>query len=95
MISVGMSSKILKEALIQQKEIHEEAEGPNSNKNAFVFEEEDRNKRKVEEDEDDIDEFAGFNETQSQFGNYEVSVLYIYISYKKNVGKDFVIIQKL
>ncbi|TXG73097.1 hypothetical protein EZV62_001676 [Acer yangbiense] len=74
MISAGMSSKILKEALIQQKEIHEEAEGPNSNKNAFVFEEEDRNKRKVEEDEDDIDEFAGFNETQSQFGNYEEEI---------------------
>ncbi|KAK4856228.1 hypothetical protein QYF36_015434 [Acer negundo] len=74
MISVGMSSKILKEALIQQKEIHEEAEGPNSNKNAFVFEEEDRNKRKVEEDEDDIDEFAGFNDAQSQFGNYEEEI---------------------
>ncbi|KAL5832310.1 hypothetical protein ACOSQ4_017664 [Xanthoceras sorbifolium] len=73
MISSGMSSKILKEALLQQKEILEEAEGPNSNKSAFVFEEGERSKRQVEEEED-IDDFGGFSEVQSQFGNYEEEI---------------------
>lgn len=70
MISSGISSKILKEALIQQKEVLEETEEPK--KNAFVFSEEDQSKQQVEEEEEDIDEFGGFSETQSQFGNHEV-----------------------
>lgn len=73
MISSGISSKILKEAMIQQKEVLEESEEPNATKSAFVFAEEEQSKRRVEEDEDDIDDFGGFNETQSQYGNYEVS----------------------
>lgn len=72
MISTGMSSKILKEALIQQREILEEADESESKRNGFVFKEEEESKRNVEEEEEDIDEFGGFNDTQSQFGNYEV-----------------------
>ncbi|XVE54694.1 hypothetical protein DITRI_Ditri03aG0102600 [Diplodiscus trichospermus] len=67
MISSGMSSKILKEALLQQKEIEEEASGGDV-KNAFASVEEEHNKQ---EEEEDIDDFGGFSETQSQFGNYE------------------------
>lgn len=74
MISSGISSKILKEAMIQQKEVLEESEEPNATKNAFVFAEEEQSKRLVEEDEDEIDDFGGFNETQSQFGNYEEEI---------------------
>ncbi|KAJ4726603.1 bystin-like [Melia azedarach] len=75
MISSGMSSKILKEALIQQKEVLEESEEPNATKNAFVLAEEEQNKRRVEEaEEEDIDDFVGFSETQSQFGNYEEEI---------------------
>ncbi|XP_044503951.1 bystin [Mangifera indica] len=72
MISSGISSKILKEALIQQKEVLEETEEPK--KNAFVFSEEDQSKQQVEEEEEDIDEFGGFSETQSQFGNHEEEI---------------------
>ncbi|XWS73844.1 hypothetical protein CRYUN_Cryun02cG0164300 [Craigia yunnanensis] len=70
MISSGMSSKILKEALFQQKEIEEEA-SVGDVKNAFDSVEEERNKH---EQEDDIDDFGGFSETQSQFGNYEEEI---------------------
>ncbi|XWS28520.1 hypothetical protein CRYUN_Cryun25bG0076800 [Craigia yunnanensis] len=71
LISSGMSSKILKEALLQQKEIDEEASGVNV-KNAFGSVEEEHNKK--EEEEADIDDFGGFSETQSQFGNYEEEI---------------------
>lgn len=32
--------------------------------------------RAVEEDDDDIDNFSGFQETQSQFGDLEVTTLW-------------------
>lgn len=71
MISAGMSSKILKEALLQQKELdEEEAEGSRLNE-VFTSVGGERNKH---DDEEDIDDFGGFSETQSQFGNYEVTV---------------------
>ncbi|KAG4138144.1 hypothetical protein ERO13_D07G116200v2 [Gossypium hirsutum] len=70
MISSGMSSKILKEALLQQKEIEEEASGGIA-KSAFGSVEEEPNKH---EEEEDIDDFGGFSETQSQFGNYEEEI---------------------
>ncbi|KAG4191721.1 hypothetical protein ERO13_A07G112700v2 [Gossypium hirsutum] len=70
MISSGMSSKILKEALLQQKEIEEEASGGIA-KSAFGSVEEEPNKH---EEEEDIDDFVGFSETQSQFGNYEEEI---------------------
>lgn len=68
MISSGISSRILKEALIQQKEIEEE-EAREQNPN-LVFAEEPK---KVAEDdeEEDIDDFGGFSETRSQFGGWE------------------------
>ncbi|XP_059661351.1 bystin [Cornus florida] len=67
LISTGMSSKILKEALIQQKEVQEEAEEQNPNK--LVFDEEPPALAAYEEE--DVDEFDGFSETQSQYGGYE------------------------
>ncbi|KAG5532352.1 hypothetical protein RHGRI_026844 [Rhododendron griersonianum] len=70
LISSGTSSKILKEALIQQKEINEENEGRNPNN--LVFAEDTATEVVLEED--DIDDFGGFSETQSQFGGYEEEV---------------------
>jgi essential nuclear protein 1 len=71
LISSGMSSKILKEALAQQREIQDEAEGRDPNdSNSLVFA---QGFNEAEEVQDDIDEFAGFSETQSQFGAYDVS----------------------
>lgn len=65
LISSGISSKILKEALLQQKEIQDEAaEEQNPNNALFGVEEPPK-------DEEDIDDFAGFGDTQSQFGGYE------------------------
>ncbi|XP_062159327.1 bystin [Alnus glutinosa] len=69
LISSGMSSKILKEALAQQREIQDEAEGRSPNDNSsLVFA---QGFTEAEEAQDDIDEFAGFSETQSQFGAYD------------------------
>ncbi|EOY33323.1 Bystin, putative [Theobroma cacao] len=70
MISYGMSLKIVKEVLLQQKEIDEEDSAGNFN-GAFGSVEEERNKH---EEEEDIDDFGGFSETQSQFGNYEEEI---------------------
>ncbi|KAI7753237.1 hypothetical protein M8C21_015630, partial [Ambrosia artemisiifolia] len=69
-LSAGMSSKILKEALIQQKEIQEETDAQNPNN--IVFPEEPVNKTiLVDGDDDDVDNFAGFSDNLSQFGGYE------------------------
>lgn len=75
MLSTGLSSKILKEALLQQKEIEDEASGGNVS-NAFGSVEEEHNKH---EEEEDIDNFGGFSETQSQFGSCEVNLFYVII----------------
>lgn len=68
LISAGMSSKILKEALIQQKEIQEETDAENPNN--IVFPEEPVTQAQVDDD-DDVDNFAGFSDNHSQFGGYE------------------------
>ncbi|KAK6915379.1 Bystin, partial [Dillenia turbinata] len=70
MISSNMSSKILKEALLQQKEIENE-ETKEQNPNSFLFVEETN---AGEETEDDIDNFTGFSETQSNFGGYDEEI---------------------
>ncbi|KAI3675076.1 hypothetical protein L1987_84660 [Smallanthus sonchifolius] len=67
-----MSSKILKEALIQQKEIQEETDAQNPNN--IVFPDEPVTQTQVDDDEDDIDNFAGFSDNHSQFGGYEEEV---------------------
>ncbi|KAG8639517.1 bystin [Manihot esculenta] len=72
MISSGMSSKILKEALIQQKEIQEEAEQANPTSNAFVVAEEEAARHQQEDEDDDFDDFSGFSETQTHFGDEEI-----------------------
>ena len=71
MISSGMSSKILKEALLQQKEIDDEVRDQNPN-NAFLAVEEEPTK----DEEEDVDDFAGFDDTQSHFGGYEVGLFF-------------------
>lgn len=65
LISPGMSSKILKEALLQQKEIQDETDNQNPAK--FKFQEEVLTSVTLDE-EDDIDDFTGFADTESQFG---------------------------
>ncbi|XAR52447.1 hypothetical protein NMG60_11020533 [Bertholletia excelsa] len=70
LISSNMSSKILREALLQQKEIEEEAERKNANN--VIFGEELA--KAADSDEDDIDDFGGFSETQSQFGGPEEAI---------------------
>lgn len=76
MISSGMSSKILKEALIQQREIQaEEAEERNPNFKASAFEE-PLPDHDEEEEEDGVDDFDGFSESQSQFADYPVSFFF-------------------
>ncbi|KAL8209055.1 hypothetical protein R6Q57_008467 [Mikania cordata] len=72
LISAGMSSKILKEALIQQKEIQEETDAENPNK--IVFSEEPVTQSQVDDDDDDVDNFAGFSDNHSQFGGYEEEI---------------------
>lgn len=60
----------MKEALLQQKEVDEETR--ERNPNAIVFAEDVATRAVEEEDDDDIDNFTGFQETQSQFGDLEV-----------------------
>ncbi|XP_014518399.1 bystin-like [Vigna radiata var. radiata] len=67
LIASKISSKIMKEALLQQKEEDEAV-----NDNAATFFEEIPKAEEV--DGDDIDEFAGFSETQSQFAGYEEEI---------------------
>lgn len=66
LLSSGMSSKIFREARIQQKENEIETRNPNANP---FFELPDEEVPK--DDEDDIDDFTGFSETQTQIGTYE------------------------
>ena len=69
LLSSGMSSKILKEAMIQQREIEEETvEAQNPNSSLLNVSEVDK-----DDEKDDIDDFDGFDETKSTFGDYDVS----------------------
>ncbi|KAK9268448.1 hypothetical protein L1049_000199 [Liquidambar formosana] len=68
LISSGMSSKILKEALLQQREVQDEvAEEQNPNYSLIAAEE-------PLKDEEDIDDFTGFDETRSQHGGYDEEI---------------------
>ncbi|KAM4124336.1 hypothetical protein ACB094_01G223200 [Castanea mollissima] len=73
LISSTMSSKILKQALAQQKEIQDEASLQNPN-SALLFAQEYVTPKGASaadsqtDDDDDIDGFDGFSETQSRFG---------------------------
>ncbi|XP_061355484.1 bystin [Gastrolobium bilobum] len=69
LIDGSISSKIMKEALIQQKE--EEAEENQNANSSFQGIEEPTN---FEEGDDDIDDFAGFSETQSHFNGHEEEI---------------------
>lgn len=91
LISSGMSSKILKEALAQQREIQDEAEprNANGNNNSFVFTEAFAEAEEAEEDE--IDDFGGFSETRSLFDSYDVSVIF----FKKLFGLYCLVIENL
>lgn len=65
LISSTLSSKILKEALIQQKEIQDEAGGQNANSFFAVAKEEYG--LDMDGSSEDIDDFDGFSETQSHY----------------------------
>lgn len=68
MISKTLSDKILKEAFKQQREIlDEENEERNPGQTGFSAIAE----VPAHDEEEDIDDFGGFNENQSQFGDYE------------------------
>ncbi|GMH31295.1 hypothetical protein Nepgr_033138 [Nepenthes gracilis] len=71
MISTGMSSKILKEALIQQREIQEEDdEARNPSHSAFAAVAD----QPPAYEEEDIDNFDIFSETESQIGGYDLKI---------------------
>ncbi|KAK4285763.1 hypothetical protein QN277_002413 [Acacia crassicarpa] len=74
LISSSISSKIMKEARLQQKEIEEEAEAARGGVNSAFFQVEEPPKAAEDDDDDAIDEFAGFSETQSQFGGYDEEI---------------------
>lgn len=74
LISSGMSSKILKEALIQQREVEdEELHAQNPNNSLRTVSQDPPQSHSNEDNDDDIDQFNGFDETQSRYGDYEVS----------------------
>ncbi|CAI9088952.1 OLC1v1023421C1 [Oldenlandia corymbosa var. corymbosa] len=68
-ISPGISGKILKQAKLQQKEIEEE-ETREQNPSLVLLEQPMKTGADTEED-DEIDDFTGFGETESQFGELE------------------------
>ncbi|XP_057807495.1 bystin-like isoform X2 [Salvia miltiorrhiza] len=69
-----VSSKILKEALLQQKEIRREEENDNNvadhNPSTKIVFPQIHGLKDNENDDDDVDDFEGFSETQSQFGQW-------------------------
>lgn len=69
MIASSISSKIMKEALIQQKEEAEEEDHNNGTKSSFNGLQDLA--ATLNEEDDDVDDFAGFSETLSQFGGYK------------------------
>ncbi|CAB4277127.1 unnamed protein product [Prunus armeniaca] len=71
LISSGMSSKILKEALAQQREVEDEENRAQNPNNSLLNVTEDPRKDEAAEEEEDIDDFGGFSETQSRFGGHE------------------------
>lgn len=70
-ISSGISSKILKEALLQQKEIEEEEVREQNPDLVFPEELKKTADDDGDDEEEDIDDFGGFSETRSQFGGWE------------------------
>ncbi|KAI9073876.1 hypothetical protein K1719_044148 [Acacia pycnantha] len=74
LISSSISSKIMKEARLQKKEIEEEAEAGRGGANSAFFQVVEPPKAAEEDDDDAIDEFTGFSETQSQFGGYDEEI---------------------
>ncbi|KAL3613721.1 snoRNA-binding rRNA-processing protein [Castilleja foliolosa] len=74
LVPSSVSSRILKEAIIQQKEIEHEEDDDNNK----VSEQNPENKLvlpqfhglKDKDDEEDVDDFDGFSETQSRFGQW-------------------------
>uniref|UniRef100_A0A2N9G2L7 Bystin n=1 Tax=Fagus sylvatica TaxID=28930 RepID=A0A2N9G2L7_FAGSY len=71
LISSDISSKILKQAMAQQKEIHDEANHQNPT-SALLFAQEYEADAADADDDDDIDHFGGFSETQSRFDDEEI-----------------------
>ncbi|KAJ0970380.1 hypothetical protein J5N97_023257 [Dioscorea zingiberensis] len=74
LVSSDLSSKILKEALKQQREILEE-EAQLEKPSVFSSITVDKLNEGEEKEEEDIDGFDGFSETQSQFDGWEEEIL--------------------
>lgn len=72
LIDSHISSKIMKEALMQKKEIEEEEESKEINNTKSSFRGLEEAPKVEEEEDDDIDNFDGLSENQSQFGDYEI-----------------------
>ncbi|KZV28204.1 bystin [Dorcoceras hygrometricum] len=66
LVPSAVSSKILNEALIQQKEIQLEEESNEAQNNGFLFSQVDDPKNFIRDDEEDLDDFKGFPETEIQ-----------------------------
>ncbi|XP_008461974.1 bystin [Cucumis melo] len=66
LLSSGMSSKIFREARIQQKEDELEARNQQHPNPFFDLPDEE-----LPKDEEDIDDFSGFSETQTEIGTYK------------------------
>ena len=80
LLSSGMSSKILKEALIQQREVeNEEVHAQNPNNSLLTQDPPKDEVEEEEEEDDDIDKFSGFDDTRSRLGDYEVSFILFYL----------------
>ncbi|KAL0399550.1 UNVERIFIED_CONTAM: Bystin [Sesamum radiatum] len=96
LVPSAVSSKILKEALLQQKEIQQEEDNENGvaeQNSTSTFRLPDVHRLKDNDDEEDVDDFEGFSETQSQFGtwNFEVMEARIELDIKLEVPKYHVI----
>lgn len=98
LIEAGMSSKIMKQALAQQKEVADEENAernPSSAAFAVAGAATAVEEQRVLEEEDDIDEFDGTFDNQSQFDK-QVSFLILYsISFRKLLIELLVAMPKL
>lgn len=95
LISSGISSKILKEALAQQREVEDEenAEKDPSTTAFAVAAAAVEEGQRAHEEEDDVDNFDGFSEAPSQYDNYQEEIdedqeKLLEAFFSKNVASD-------
>ncbi|XP_075498095.1 bystin [Primulina tabacum] len=71
LVPSAVSSKILNEALIQQKEIQLEEDNNDALNNGIVFSQVDDPKNSIRDEEEDLDYFKGFSESEIQSGQHD------------------------